>query len=62
MSEFFIIKPLKLKDILLSILDKSRIKNGKKVKLGFEYISHTNNVWMSKSQIKKWISKNFSNQ
>ena len=43
-------------------LDKSRIKNGKKVKLGFEYISHTNNVWMSKSQIKKWISKNFSNQ
>ena len=43
-------------------LDKSRIKNGKKVKLGFEYISDTNNVWMNQSQIKKWILKNFSNQ
>ena len=43
-------------------LDKSRIKNGKKVKLGFEYISDTNNIWMSQSQIKKWISNNFSDQ
>ena len=40
-------------------LDKFRIKNGKKIKLGFEYTSDTNNTWMSQSQIKKWISKNF---
>lgn len=40
-------------------LDKFRIKNGKKIKFGFEYTSDTNNTWMSQSQIKKWISKNF---
>jgi UDP-N-acetylglucosamine 4,6-dehydratase (inverting) len=43
-------------------LDKSRIKNGKKVKLGFEYTSDINNTWMSQSQLKKWILKNFPKQ
>jgi UDP-N-acetylglucosamine 4,6-dehydratase (inverting) len=39
-------------------LDKLRIKNGKKVKLGFEYSSNTNTVWMTVREMKIWISKN----
>ena len=38
--------------------DKSRIKRGKKVKLGFEYTSNTNSTWLKLAEIKKLI-KNF---
>ena len=38
--------------------DNSRIKNGKKVPDGFNYISNTNQDWMTKSELKKWIDKN----
>jgi len=38
--------------------DKSRIKNGKKVPDGFNYVSNTNKDWMTKSELKKWIDKN----
>lgn len=40
-------------------LDKFRIKNGKKVKLGFEYVSNINTFWIKPLQIKKWIEKNY---
>lgn len=42
-------------------LDKTRIKGGKKVKLGFEYISSVNSSWMNDTKIKNWIEKNFKN-
>jgi UDP-N-acetylglucosamine 4,6-dehydratase (inverting) len=41
--------------------DKVRIKNGKKVELGFQYVSDINSDWMTTSEIKKWILKNFEN-
>ena len=40
--------------------DKSRIKKGKKVKLGFEYISNNNASWISHKDINKWIRSNSS--
>ena len=40
--------------------DKSRIKKGKKVKLGFEYISNNNSNWISHKDINKWIKSNSS--
>ena len=40
-------------------IDKKRIKNGKKVKLGFEYSSDNNNDRMNSRDIKNWINKNF---
>ena len=40
--------------------DKSRIKKGKKVKLGFEYISNNNASWISHKDINKWIKSNSS--
>ena len=40
-------------------IDKKRIKNGRKVKLGFEYSSDVNSDWMKTKDIKKWINKNF---
>ena len=40
--------------------DKSRIKKGKKVKLGFEYISNNNSNWISHKEINKWIKSNSS--
>ncbi len=43
-------------------LDKARIKNGKKVKLGFEYVSNKNSSWMNPLKIQKWIKYNFSNK
>ena len=42
-------------------LDKSRIKGGKKVKLGFEYVSNVNSSWMNQIKIKNLIKKNFKN-
>ena len=42
-------------------LDKARVKNGKKVKLGFEYVSNVNSSWMNDEKIKKLIEKNFKN-
>jgi UDP-N-acetylglucosamine 4,6-dehydratase len=36
-------------------LDHNRIKNGKKVEVGFCYSSDTNSWWMSKSELKKWL-------
>ncbi len=41
--------------------DKSRIKNGKKVKLGFEYTSNQNSSWIDQKYIKKWIKNNSQN-
>ena len=41
--------------------DKERIKNGVKVQEDFVYSSDLNKEWMSKSQLKKWISQNFNN-
>jgi len=40
-------------------LDKNRVKKGKKVKLNFEYSSNSNTDWMSTTQMKNWIKKNF---
>ena len=40
------------------VKDKSRIKNGKKLKEGFVYNSNNNTEWMTKSQLKNWINKN----
>jgi UDP-N-acetylglucosamine 4,6-dehydratase/5-epimerase len=42
-------------------IDKNRVKNGRKVKLGFEYSSDINKHWLNKIEIKKWIIKNFKN-
>jgi UDP-N-acetylglucosamine 4,6-dehydratase len=38
--------------------DNLRIKNGKKVKQGFTYTSEGNLNWMTKSDLKKWITTN----
>ena len=38
--------------------DNLRIKGGKKVPDGFYYSSENNKQWMSKSELKLWISKN----
>ena len=39
-------------------LDKERIRQGKKVPIGFKYASNTNSEWMTVSQLISWI-KNF---
>ena len=39
--------------------DKKRIKNGKKVSENFTYNSENNKKWMTKSDLKKWIYKNY---
>ena len=39
------------------MLDKKRIKNGKKVLENFVYASNTNKEWMTKTTLKKWIDK-----
>ena len=38
--------------------DNLRIKNGKKVREGFNYSSDNNTDWMSKSEIQTWVNKN----
>jgi UDP-N-acetylglucosamine 4,6-dehydratase len=35
--------------------NKKFIKNGKKVKVGFEYSSNTNNEWMAPARLKNWL-------
>ena len=39
--------------------DKKRIKNGKKVPENFIYNSENNKKWMTKSDLNKWIYKNY---
>ena len=41
--------------------DKARIKKGIKVPVDFVYSSELNKEWMSKSQLKEWISQNNKN-
>ena len=36
-------------------LDPNRIKNGKKVQVGFTYSSDTNSWWMSETELKEWL-------
>ncbi|WP_440633360.1 UDP-N-acetylglucosamine 4,6-dehydratase (inverting) [Candidatus Pelagibacter sp. HIMB1485] len=38
--------------------DKLRIKNGKKVPEGFVYSSENNSEWVTKDELKKWLSLN----
>jgi UDP-N-acetylglucosamine 4,6-dehydratase (inverting) len=38
--------------------DKMRIKNGKKVPEGFVYSSENNTNWVTKNELKKWLSSN----
>ena len=38
--------------------DKMRIKNGKKVPDGFVYSSENNSIWVTKNELKKWLSSN----
>ena len=38
--------------------DKERIKNGIKVDENFVYDSSSNNEWMTKDQLKKWLKDN----
>ncbi len=38
--------------------DKLRIKNGKKVPEGFVYSSDKNSNWVTKNELKKWLSSN----
>ncbi len=38
--------------------DKLRIKNGKKVPEGFVYSSDNNSNWVTKNELKKWLSSN----
>ena len=38
--------------------DNARIKKGKKVPEGFEYVSNNNSVWMTNSALQKWILNN----
>ena len=40
--------------------DSLRIKNGIKVKEGFNYSSDNNNDWMTASDLEEWIKKNFN--
>jgi UDP-N-acetylglucosamine 4,6-dehydratase len=42
-------------------LDKERIKKGKKVKEGFIYASDNNKKWMTKKELKAWITSNYDN-
>ena len=35
-----------------------RIKNGKKVPEGFVYSSENNSEWVTKDELKKWLSLN----
>ena len=37
--------------------NKNYIKNGKKVKSGFEYSSDNNQTWMSPDILKKWLNE-----
>ena len=39
-------------------IDPQRIKNGKKVGPNFIYNSETNDAWMTKKDLKKWLSLN----
>ena len=41
--------------------DNLRMQKGKKVKEGFIYSSETNNEWMTRLQLKKWIDANYKN-
>jgi UDP-N-acetylglucosamine 4,6-dehydratase (inverting) len=41
--------------------DKNRIKNGLKVKSNFVYSSDTNPEWMTKSDLRRWMSKKNKN-
>ena len=38
--------------------DKLRIKNGKKVPKGFVYSSENNSEWLTKDELKNWLSSN----
>ena len=40
--------------------DESRIKDGKKVPLGFTYNSSNNDEWMTKNDLQDWINKNIN--
>ena len=40
--------------------DKNRIKRGVKVENDFVYSSDSNSEWMTKSDLKKWISQNYN--
>lgn len=37
---------------------KARIKDGKKVPIGFSYTSENNKIWLSEEELKTWIFKN----
>ena len=37
--------------------NKKYIKDGKKVRLNFEYSSNTNTKWLTKSDLRKWLKK-----
>ncbi len=42
-------------------IDKKRINQGKKVKVGFVYTSENNKEWMTKKELKTWINSNYDN-
>lgn len=52
--------------ILPAIFDiyknKKYVKNGKKVSQNFEYSSNTNNKWLTKTDLQKWLRKNTSSK
>jgi UDP-N-acetylglucosamine 4,6-dehydratase (inverting) len=52
--------------ILPAIFDiyknKKYIKNGRKVSQNFEYSSNTNNKWLTKTDLQKWLRKNISSK
>jgi hypothetical protein len=41
-------------------IDKTRIKDGKKVSEGFSYSSDSNDEWMSLNDLSEWIKSNSS--
>jgi FlaA1/EpsC-like NDP-sugar epimerase len=41
-------------------LDKRKIKDGRRVPVGFTYSSETNNQWMDANDLRLWIKKNLS--
>ncbi|MDC3293770.1 UDP-N-acetylglucosamine 4,6-dehydratase (inverting) [Alphaproteobacteria bacterium] len=41
-------------------LDKRKIKDGRRVPVGFTYSSETNNQWMDENDLRLWIKKNLS--
>lgn len=41
--------------------DVNRIKDGKKVELGFHYSSDNNKQWMQISELEEWIEQNYKN-